>query len=130
LVVTLRQCDHNEHRDIVQVLLAAAFLMAGLLKTFRYEQAKQQMGWVEAVPRGSVLFIGAVEILGAIGLVLPVLTRILPWLTPLAAVGLALDMFLAGGFHALRREYAHILPNLVPLALAVIIVFGRWSLLA
>jgi hypothetical protein len=39
-------------------------------------------------------------------------------------------MFLAGGFHALRREYSHILPNLVLLALAVIIVFGRWTLLA
>jgi hypothetical protein len=111
---------------IFQILLALAFLMAGSIKAFQYEKAKAQMAWVSAVPRGLVTFIGTVEILGAIGLVLPPLTGILPWLTPLAAVGLVTVMVLASGFHFTRREYATIGVNIVLFVLAVSVAYGRF----
>ncbi len=111
---------------IVQVLLAGSFFMAGFMKAFRYEQARQTMAWVSALPRNLVTFIGSVEMLGAVGLLLPALTGVLPWLTPLAAIGLAVNMLLAGGFHLARGEYQGIVANLVLLALAALIVYGRF----
>ncbi len=111
---------------VLQVLLAAAFLMAGVTHGFQYERAKTQLKWPADVPRPMVTFIGISEILGAGGLVLPALTGILPWLTPLAALGLAIIMVLASGFHAMRREYRSIVFNLVLLALATFVAYGRW----
>ena len=113
---------------ILQVLLALAFLMAGTTKAFAYERAKTQMKWVAAVPRGLVTFIGMAELLGAIGLILPALTGILPWLTSLAAAGLVTVMALAIGFHATRREYPTIPANAVLGVLAAFVAYGRLML--
>ena len=66
------------------------------------------------------------ELLGGLGLLLPALTGILPWLTPLAAAGLALVMLLAMGFHATRRERPVIAFNTVLLLLAVFVAYGRF----
>ncbi len=63
---------------ISQILLALAFVAAGVNHAFRFEQIKSRMAWVTAVPRGLVTFIGICEILGGIGLVLPAVTNILP----------------------------------------------------
>ncbi len=112
---------------IVQILLALAFLLAGVTHAFRYERAKSQIKWVTAVPRGLLTFIGISEILGAIGLILPALTGILSWLTPLAAAGLVVMMLLASVFHATRREYPNIAANLILLALAAFIAYGRFG---
>ncbi len=111
---------------IVQVLLAAVFLGAGVLHGFQYERAREQLKWPTAVPQGLMTFIGVSEILGAVGLILPALTGILPWLTPLAAAGLALMMLLASGFHAMRREYPNIAFNVILLALAAVVAYGRF----
>lgn len=76
-----------------------------------------------------VRLVGIAEIAGPPGLVLPVLTGILPWLAPLAALGLAIILVLAIGFHARRRESAKTLPlNLALLALSLFVLWGRWSL--
>ena len=88
---------------IVQGLLALAFLLAGVMKTFMpLEGLKKNMTWVGHVPAGLVRFIGIVEILGALGLVLPKLTKILPQLTIAAAIGLILVMVSAVVFHGVR----------------------------
>jgi uncharacterized membrane protein YphA (DoxX/SURF4 family) len=105
---------------IVQVLLAGLFLMAGAMKVFQYERAKASL------PRGLVTFIGISELLGGLGLLLPALTGILPWLTPLAGAGLALIMILAIGFHASRREVPAIGVNVVLLVLAAFVAYGRF----
>src|SRR5215212_299244 len=91
---------------IVQVLLAAAFIFAGVTKAFRYEYAHANLPWVKDVPRALTTFIRVAELLG--GLLLPALTGMLPRLTPLAAAGLALVMLLAIGFHTTRREWSAI----------------------
>jgi uncharacterized membrane protein YphA (DoxX/SURF4 family) len=111
---------------IVQVVLGAMFIFAGVTKAFRYEHAHASLPWVKDVPRGLTTFIGVCELLGGLGLLLPALTGILPWLTPLAAAGLALVMLLAAGFHATRREWPAIGFNTVLLLLAVFVAYGRF----
>lgn len=113
---------------VLQILLGLVFIAAGYNHAFRFEQIKSRMKWVNDVPRGLVTFIGVCEILGGIGVILPALTGILPWLSPLAAAGLALIMLLAAGFHLLRREYPNIVFNLVLLVLAAFVAYGRFVL--
>jgi len=113
---------------VLQALVALAFGMAGFMKVFRYETAREQLPWVKDVSHQLVTFIGSVELLGAVGLILPRLTGILPWLTPLAGVGLALVMLLALGFHVRRHETPVV--NIVLLVLAVVVAVGRFTLAA
>lgn len=114
---------------IVQGLLAAIYLMAGQLKTFQTPKAKEMLPWAKNRSDGFVHFIGTSELLGALGLILPMLTGILPWLTILAAGGLALLQLLAiFTEHLPKKEYSVIPMNIVLFALAVFVVVGRWSL--
>jgi hypothetical protein len=114
---------------IVQGLLAAMYLMAGLLKTFQTAKAKEQFPWAKNHSDGFVRFVGASELLGALGLLLPLVTGVLPWLTVLAAVGLALIQLLAILTEHLPKKEFNVIPvNIVLLALAVFVVIGRWTL--
>ncbi len=111
---------------VVQVVLGAMFIFAGVTKAFRYEQARASLPWVKDVPHGLTTFIGVAELLGGLGLLLPALTGILPWLTPLAAAGLALVMVLAAGFHVTRKEWPGIGVNTVLFILALFVAYGRF----
>jgi uncharacterized membrane protein len=114
---------------VLQVLLALAFVAVGLNHAFRAEAMKAQRGmaWIGAVPRGLMTAIGLLEVLGGLGLLLPALTGILPWLTPLAAAGLVTIMALAVVFHAARPgESRNIVMNVILLVLAAVVAYGRW----
>jgi uncharacterized membrane protein YphA (DoxX/SURF4 family) len=114
---------------VAQVLLAVAFLGAGATKLSQpKEKLAKNMAWVEDFSQPAVRLIGAVEVLGAIGIVLPALTGILPWLTPLAALGLVLTMIGAALTHLRRKEYGNIAMNAVLLVLAAFVAFGRFFL--
>ena len=114
---------------IVQVLLAAIFGMAGIMKTFQTAKAKEQLPWAKSRSDAFVRFVGISELLGALGLILPLLTRILPWLTPVAAIGLTLIQLLAIFTEHLPKKEYNILPvNILLLALSIFIVVGRWIL--
>jgi uncharacterized membrane protein YphA (DoxX/SURF4 family) len=109
-------------------LLAVAYLMAGAMKaTQPIDKLAAQMKWPADYP-GLTRFIGWSEVLGAIGLVLPLLTGILAWLTPLAALCLVLVQLLAIGFHLMRKEPQIVPVNVVLLALAAFVAWGRLSL--
>lgn len=113
---------------IAQVLLAAAYLAAGWMKVSQPVDGLAAMGmaWAADWPAWSVRFIGAAEIAGALGLILPAATRIVPMLTPLAALGLSVIQVLAIVVHATRGETAMTLPaNLVLLALSLFVLWGR-----
>jgi hypothetical protein len=69
-----------------------------------------------------------VELLAAIGLVLPAATGILPWLTPLAAAGLALVMLLAAITHLRRKEPRAVVVNAVLFALSAFVAWQRFGL--
>ncbi len=116
---------------IVQGLLAAMYLMAGQMKTFQPAKvrATPQMTWAHDKQDGYIRFVGISELLGALGLILPLVTGVLPWLTVVAAVGLALIQLLAiTSVHLPKKEYQIIPVNIVLLALAVFVVIGRWTL--
>lgn len=113
---------------VAQFLLAAAFLMAGSGKaTQPVEALAPNMPWVTAVPVALLRFIGTAEFLGALGLVLPALTRIKPMLTPLAAAGLVTIMGLAIPFHLVRGEYMGMVVNAVLGAIAFFVAWGRYK---
>ena len=112
---------------VVQILLALAFGMAGIMKiTQPIDRLEARMEWVKDVGSRGVRLIGTLEILGAIGLILPAVTGILPWLTPLAATGLVLTMIGAMITHGRRGEYSHIGINVVLLLLALFVAYGRF----
>ena len=112
---------------VAQGLLAVAFLGAGATKLSQpKEKLAKNMGWVEDFSQPAVRLIGAVEVLGALGVVLPALTGILPWLTPLAAVGLVLTMVGAALTHLRRKEYGTIAANALLLVLAAFVAYGRF----
>ena len=115
---------------VVQILLALAFGASGFMKlTLPIADIAANTGpWATAVPALLVRFIGLSEVAGALGLILPAVTRIQPRLTSLAAIGLAIIMILAAIFHATRGEFAAILPNVVLLALAAFVAYGRMNL--
>lgn len=90
---------------IVAALLAVFYLYAGGRKvTQSQEQLQPMMGWVDRVPMPLVRTIGALEVLGAVGLILPPLTGIATWLAVAAAVGLALIQVGGIAVHLSRGE--------------------------
>ena len=114
---------------VVQVLLGLAFIAAGSLKVSQpVDKLKKNMSWVEDVTPTSVKGIGVLEILGGFGLILPAATHILPWLTPVAAIGLAIIMIGAVVFHLRRNEGPHLIAPIVLLFLLLFVVYGRFVL--
>lgn len=110
----------------VQALFGVMFLMAGLMKSTKpIADLAAQMVWPGDVPEAMVRFIGVSELLGGLGLILPAATRIKPFLTPLAAGGLALVMLLAAGFHASRGEFPAIAINVVMGSMMAFVAWGR-----
>ena len=117
--------------NVIQVLLAIVFLLAGSMKLIQpKEKLAESMQWVEGFSQNQIRLIGVLEILGAVGLVLPAWTGILPWLTPMAAVGLALLMVGAILTHLRRAEYPNLIGNIILLALTVFVAYGFFSLLS
>jgi uncharacterized membrane protein YphA (DoxX/SURF4 family) len=114
---------------ILQIMLALAFVAIGLNHILNYERASQSRGtqWMAAVGKQNMRIIGLLELLGAVGLILPAVTGILPWLTPLAAAMLALLMAFAIVFHARRPgEVSNIAFNAILGVVAVIVAVGRF----
>ena len=111
----------------VQVLLASFFVMVGYAHGLMpYDEIAEQATWMQAVPHSLGRFIGYAELAGGLGVVLPAATRIKPWLTPLAALGLAIIMLLAMLFHIVRGEASVIWMHAVLAALALFVTWGRW----
>ncbi len=113
---------------IVQILLALAFAAAGFMKVTQpiANLSKNMGGWVDDFGPRYVRLIGTLEILGAIGLILPAVTHILPWLTPVAAIGLALTMIGAMITHGRRNEFPNMVPSFVLLLLVAFVIYGRF----
>ncbi|MDF1477859.1 DoxX family protein [Leifsonia sp. H3M29-4] len=112
---------------IVSGLLAVVYLGVGAMKLVSpKERLAKNMGWVENASAPVVKLVGALEILGALGLVLPVLLNIAPVLTPLAASGLVAVQLVGIVVHLRRGERA-IVPNIVLLLLALFVALARFG---
>jgi len=109
---------------IIQVLLALLFLFAGVTKlVLPIEEMTKQM----AMPGLFLRFLGVVEVLGALGLILPGLLRIKPGFTPLAAAGLVIVMIGATVISLKLGVSAAVIP-FVTGVLLVFVAYGRWRL--
>lgn len=114
---------------IVAGLLAAAFVAAGGSKVATpRKQLEAKMPWVADFTDGQVKAIGAVEVLGAIGLILPAAVNVAPVLVPLAAVGLALTMVGAAVVHLRRGDgIGAAVPAIVLALLCAFVAWGRFG---
>lgn len=112
---------------VAQVILAAVYVMAGFMKLTQPIDALVASGMAYAgdYPELLTRFIGTMEVLGAIGIILPAATRIVPVLTPLAALGFSAIQVLAIGLHSMRGEFQVLPVNLVLLALSLFVLWGR-----
>jgi uncharacterized membrane protein len=114
---------------VLSIVLAAVFLITGVNRVFRYEKSRELFPWVKDVPRALVQFIGIAEILGALGLILPALTGLYSWLTPVAALALALLMLMAAVFNVVRHERAEAALNVLLLLMLAFVAYARWPLM-
>lgn len=113
---------------IVTAIFAVLIGMAGTMKVITpYGQVREKMDWVETVNAPQLKTIGILEVLGALGMVLPAATGIAPWLTPIAAFGLVVMMVVAVALHVRRTE--PFLPSLVLGTVALIVGVG-WMVFA
>lgn len=112
---------------IVAGVLAATFLLAGVMKVaLPKEKLVTTMEWARPVPEPRVKALGVVEVLGAIGLILPRALNIAPVLTPLAAVGCAIVMAGATVVHTRMKDYKGLGMPVVLLILAIVVAAGRF----
>lgn len=102
--------------------------LSGLAKIFvPKEKLRKQLAWVDDFPAWAVKLIGLSYVLAAIGLIVPPLTGIATWLTPLAATGVAVEMVGAAVVHVRRREFTLIGTNVVLFLIAVFVAWGRFG---
>ena len=112
----------------LQILLAVCFGFTGVMHFAVPPGLPAPMAWMYKLPPGLHIVSGTAEILAAVGLTLPALTRIQPRLTPLAALGLVFVMAGAVVWHLGRGQTLTIPMNVVLAVLAGFVAYGRWRL--
>ena len=112
---------------VLQVLLAAAFFAHGWLFLSPPAELVEQMN--ATLPRWFQLFLGVAEVLAAIGLVLPGLARVMPWLVTWAAVGIMVVMVSATVWHLVRSEWSSAAITLLLLVIATFVAYMRHKVL-
>ncbi len=112
---------------VLQVIIGLMFLAAGGMKVSRPKEVLQpQQPWVEDFSQGMIRIIGWLEILGAIGLIVPALTGF-PILVPFAAIGIGLVQLGAIVVHARREEWQNVAVNVLIIVLVAVIIWGRFG---
>jgi len=115
---------------IAQISLLGIYGAYGVYKTFFTAKAKEKMAWTNGRTDNFIRFVGIAELLGAIGVVLPMITGILTWTTVLAVIGLTLVQgFAIFTEHLPKKEYKFLPLNLYFAAMSIFVIIGRWSLL-
>lgn len=114
---------------ILAIVLAAAFLGSGLMKILTpREQQIRRTPYVGDFPQSWIRGIGALEVLGAVGLILPAVTGVAPLLVSAAAAGLAITMVFAAMVHVRRGDgIAAALPAIVLAIASVVLAWSRFG---
>ena len=112
---------------VLQVLLAVAFFAHGVMMVAPPAEIAAQMN--ASLPRWFPLFLGVAEVLAGMGLILPGLTRILPWLVTWAAGGIIIVMVSATGYHVVRGEVSSAVITLTLLVMAAFVAYMRYRVL-
>ncbi|WP_159474915.1 DoxX family protein [Dyadobacter sp. 3J3] len=125
------QQKHSKTMNIIlwmaQVILAAFFMMGAVMKFMPIEKISSMMPWTGQLAPFIVRLLGLIDLLGAIGLILPSLIKIKPQLTSWAAIGIILMMISAIIFHVSRGEGSVIGMNLFCSVLAGFVAWGRFE---
>lgn len=113
---------------VTQILLVVVFSYSALIKGTQSTERAVQLGMtgVVNVPLPVMRFTASCEVLGVLGLIVPYVTGVLPILTPLAAIGLAMIMVLAARIHLGLGEPGTAAGNIVLLAMCLFVAWGRW----
>lgn len=112
---------------VLQVLLAAVFLAHGLLLLFPPADLIEAMN--ASMSPSFRVFLGVAEVLAAIGLTLPGLTRVAPWLVACAAAGVMIVMISATVLHVVRSEVSSAITTAILLVMATVVAYMRWRVL-
>ena len=110
---------------VLQVLLALAFFAHGWMFLFPPASVVDQMN--ASLPRWFQIFLGVAEVAAAVGLTLPGVTRIMPWLVPAAALGIMMVLGSATVYHFVRAEISSGIITLVMLVVATAVAYLRWK---
>lgn len=112
---------------IVQIVLALVFVVTGGLKlVLPLDKIAERMGKKDGFSPRVMRIIGLLEVMGAVGIVLPAWTEILPWLTPLSAGGLMLTMVGAAFENVRHKHFPMIMLNFLLGVLAIFVIYGRF----
>jgi hypothetical protein len=109
---------------VLQFLLAVVFLAHGV---FFLAPPASMLELLKPIPTAFRLFLGVAEVSAAVGLTVPGITRILPWLISCAAAGVMIVMIGATVFHAVRGEMSSAIVTAILLALATLVAYMRWQ---
>ena len=110
---------------VTQVLLAAAFLAHGWFLLWPSADVMETMNAM--FPRGFWIFLGVAEVLAGIGLIVPAVSRIQPWLVSAAAAGLTIVMIGATVLHIVRSEISSAVITAILLAMSAFVAYARWK---
>ena len=110
---------------VLQVLLALAFLAHGVMLLNPPAELLVLMN--EIMSTAFRIFLGVAEVLAAVGLTLPGITRIMPWLVPCAAAGVMIVMISATILHLSRGEISSAITTVILLILATYVAYMRWK---
>ena len=111
---------------IVAIVVALFYVMAGGMKTFNTVKFSEKAPWAQRAGVPLVRVVGVLELLGAVGIVLPQLTGIgAPTLTILAAGALALVQIVAVGIHLAEKTYSTLPINIAMIVLPLFVFLGR-----
>lgn len=111
---------------ICQILVSSIFILAGIFKLINSKKDLSKIvSWSEDYNRATLLFIGALELIGGLGVLLPLIFNIYLWLVPMACMGLAMVMSGAIVVHIRREEFGFILLNLFILFMSAGVSFYR-----
>lgn len=113
---------------ILQWIFGVYFLITGVMHFSVPPGLPAPMAWMYDLSAGLHYFSGTAEILAGLGLILPGLTKIKTWLTPLAGAGLVLVMVGAMVYHIQRGEFVNIGMNVILAAVSAFIAYGRWKI--
>lgn len=114
---------------IAQGLLATVFMYSGMMKSSQKREKLMQVGQtgVANLSYPAIRFTGIIEILGAVGIIVPWATGILPWLTSFTALGFAVIMIMAAPIHYKRGEYGSVAFNIFLLLTALTVMILRYT---
>lgn len=113
---------------VLQIALGVFFIAMGVIHFVLPDNLPGPLGWMYDLSPLLQYISGTAEILGGLGLILPAATRVMPILTPLAAIGLALVMVGASVWHGDRGEVRNVITNLVVAAILIFVASYRWRI--